>query len=287
MGLEVLSDFSEVIPYPVPDLPLYAGIGRLGEHNRYTVSRHFHPDFEFSLVLDGTMDYFVNGKDIHLQTGDGIFVNSRRLHYNYSGDRTPCRYLVITLSPVLFPTSIPVAGRLMEEKSDHNCSDYVLLEKESHESILAIYPIILHEIEQGSPNVFLTLSYALTLYSTVIPLIQTQSKEGIFNPIWLSLYDMTKYIHAHYRDKITLGDIASAGGICRSRCCHLFTEYMGQSPIDYTIAFRLEKGCKMLRNTSCSIGEVASKCGFSGQSYFTQAFRNAYGMTPTEYRKRS
>ncbi len=104
MGLEILSDLSEILPYPIPDFPLYAGIGKLANQNQYTVGCHFHPDFEFNLVLEGVMDYFINGENVHLGTGDGIFVNSQRLHYNYSRELTPCKYLVITVSPSLLPT---------------------------------------------------------------------------------------------------------------------------------------------------------------------------------------
>ena len=53
MGLEILSDLSEILPYPIPDFPLYAGIGKLANQNQYTVGCHFHPDFEFNLVLEG------------------------------------------------------------------------------------------------------------------------------------------------------------------------------------------------------------------------------------------
>lgn len=285
MELEVLSDFSEILPYPFPGFPLYAGIGRLESYNHYAVSLHFHPDFEFSLVLEGGMDYFVNGKNIHLREGDGIFVNSRRMHYNYSGGKIPCRYLVITISPELFPMSLPMIEYFMKDKTSPECSDYVLLPKESSGPILNLYPEILHALTQENPNLFTTLSHALSLCGSVLPLVQADSSENACGSAWPGLYDMAGYIHAHYREKITLAEIAAAGKVCRSRCCQMFTEYMGQSPMEYVIAYRLRKSREMLRSTSCPIGEVAAKCGFGGQSYFTQMFRKAYGMTPRLYRE--
>lgn len=129
MGLEILSDLSEILPYPIPDFPLYAGIGKLANQNQYTVGCHFHPDFEFNLVLEGVMDYFINGENVHLGTGDGIFVNSQRLHYNYSRELTPCKYLVITVSPSLLPKELPAVEQLMASKTTPECSDYVLLKR--------------------------------------------------------------------------------------------------------------------------------------------------------------
>lgn len=285
MGLEILSDLSKILPYPIPDFPLYAGIGKLAAQNQYTVGCHFHPDFEFSLVLEGVMDYFINGENVHLGTGDGIFVNSQRLHYNYSRNLTPCRYLVITVSPTLFPKELPAVEQLMAGKTTPECSDYVLLEKDDNKPVLSLYPKILHEIQTGNPNVFLTLSYVLALCGAVVPMIQSDAHGDAHDAKWLSLYDMTKYIHTHYQEKVTLSDIAAAGKVCRSRCCQIFTRYMGQSPIDYLIFYRLKKSQELLQNTDCSIGEVASRCGFGGQSYYTQMFRRFFGVTPRMYRK--
>ncbi len=47
MGLEVLSDLSEILPYPIPNFPLFAGIGRLGSFNQYTLlyfAKKAHPE---------------------------------------------------------------------------------------------------------------------------------------------------------------------------------------------------------------------------------------------------
>ena len=41
----------------------------------------------------------------------------------------------------------------------------------------------------------------------------------------------------------------------------------------------------MLDNENVSVNEVALGCGFSDQSYFSKVFSQAYGITPTEYRR--
>lgn len=285
MELEVLSDLSEVLPYPIPDFPLYAGIGKLEAFNQYAVSCHWHPDFEFNLVLEGGMDYFVNGENIHLSAGDGIFVNSRRLHYNYSHEKLPCRYLVITVSPELFPRDLPALKQLLEDKTNKLCSDYLLLSKEKYEPILSYFPRILQEIQKNNPSPFHTLSYTMSLCGEIMPLLQYGVHANEHDEKWMSLYEMTGYIHTHYRENLTLTDIAAAGKVCRSKCCKLFTDYMGQSPIDYLIVYRLRKSQALLLATNCPVGEIAAKCGFSGQSYFTQMFKRTYGLTPREFRK--
>lgn len=33
------------------------------------------------------------------------------------------------------------------------------------------------------------------------------------------------------------------------------------------------------------LGEIAERCGFNDYSNFVRTFKNAYGVTPTEYRR--
>ena len=67
--LEVFSDLSEKLHYNVPDFPLYARKGTLRQFNRYAAACHWHPDLEFISVLDGQMEYFVNGQIVHVDKG--------------------------------------------------------------------------------------------------------------------------------------------------------------------------------------------------------------------------
>ena len=47
------------------------------------------------------MAYDINGQKILLQTGEGIFVNSRCFHYGYSDTHAECLFICILLSPQL------------------------------------------------------------------------------------------------------------------------------------------------------------------------------------------
>ena len=47
----------------------------------------------------------------------------------------------------------------------------------------------------------------------------------------------------------------------------------------------MEAACTLLKDTDYSISSISSTVGFSSQSYFTQAFRKKYGMTPIRYRQ--
>lgn len=100
------------------------------------------------------------------------------------------------------------------------------------------------------------------------------------------LKDMLSLIHNGYRGKVTLNKIADAGKISISNCNVIFKKYLKESPIKYLLNYRLMKSTELLVENALPITEVAFEVGFSNPSYFIDAFKKAYGLTPNEYRKK-
>lgn len=69
-----------------------------------------------------------------------------------------------------------------------------------------------------------------------------------------------------------------------SKFCHLSDISIG----DYVIRFRMVEATRLLSShKEMSIQEVADRAGFSSARYFSTAFKQSYGMTPTEYRRKN
>ena len=98
---------------------------------------------------------------------------------------------------------------------------------------------------------------------------------------------MVGYIQQRYAEKITLEDIAEAGMVCRSACCTIFREYLGKTPIEYLNEYRISKSTDMLRESRENITHIASACGFSNSSYFTETFVKLMKCTPRDYRSKA
>ncbi len=95
---------------------------------------------------------------------------------------------------------------------------------------------------------------------------------------------MLSFIHTHYKDKLTVAQIADAIGISEREAMRSFRKNLHQSPIEYLISYRLNEAKKLLLHSDLSVTEVCFQCGFSDSSYFGKAFRKAYGLTPREFR---
>ena len=99
------------------------------------------------------------------------------------------------------------------------------------------------------------------------------------------LKNMIGFIQQNYTVKISLADIAASGAVGQSKCCKLFAKYIGQTPNMYLTQYRLDKSTELLKNTDMTVTEIAHVVGFSGSSYYAEAFRKWSGKSPSEYRK--
>jgi AraC-like DNA-binding protein len=292
MALKVFSDMSERLNHNLPGFPIYARKGELRHFNRYAAACHWHPDLEFIFILDGEMDYFVNGQTLHMSKGEGIFVNSKRLHYGFSDNNSDCSFIVVVVHPSVLGDNTPLGKTFFELKFGFETEDYLLLTAKTQwqKDILSSIKLIFDDIDKSKDNPLRLLSLVTSLCACTADNIKSLQKERGNNSnanYWVAVRKMTGFIFQKYNEKITLDDIAAAGSVCRSKCCQLFNEYIGQSPNAYLTCYRIGKSCEMLKESNMTILEIAMSCGFQSPSYFTHIFQKEIKLTPKEYRKQS
>lgn len=286
-ALEVFSDLSERLNYNLPDFPLYVRKGRLLHFDKYAAACHWHADLEFILVLDGAMEYYVNGKIVHLGIGEGIFVNSRRLHYGFSANKTDSSFIVVAVHPSLLGEGTQAGKVFLEEKFGSSTDDFLFLKPQvpwQREALLMLQQMY-DEMYRNTPNPLRLLAQVTSLSADMGEQVQPVTRRLTDDQSWQVVRKMTEFIHRNYENKLTIDDIAAAGTICRSKCCELFAKYIGQTPNNYLIRYRLQKSCEMLRETNRSMSEIALACGFQSGSYFSYVFRKEMDTIPQEYRR--
>ena len=92
------------------------------------------------------------------------------------------------------------------------------------------------------------------------------------------------YIESNYNTSITAEDICREFAVSRSGLWRMFRQYMNQTPGDYLRRIRMENARYMLEQGE-SVTGVCMECGFTDCSHFIRLFRDAYGVTPYQYKK--
>ena len=279
-------DKSETLVYNNPAHPVYLTHGRLGADKNYTFLSHWHDDLEFILVTKGSMFYYINGKSVFLETGDAVFVNSRRLHSSFAPGGQDCEYICFLVHPTLL-----CASSYIEEKYIlpivNGSVDYLSLPESKKEAKAALR--IIRETFDLLGNVDFELKIQKPLFELWYEIYRlTDNKSESVSPqnYHLSaLKVMIEFINKHYSEKITLEQIGRAGGFGETSCCRIFKKYTNKTPLNFLIDHRLQKGIELLLSTDLTVTEISTQTGFSSPSYFSEMFKKNYGCSPREYKQ--
>ncbi len=93
------------------------------------------------------------------------------------------------------------------------------------------------------------------------------------------------YVRANCEHKLTLDDIGRHVFLSRSYLSSMFKEQTGQSLVGFINEARVEKCKQLLTGSDLCLTEVAGRCGFDDQSYFTKVFKKYTGVSPYAYKK--
>ncbi|MGI6239250.1 MAG: AraC family transcriptional regulator [Christensenellales bacterium] len=286
--LNLTRDHSERVPYNDPQLPIYASRGRVSRFLNSAVSVHWHDDIEFSIITAGRMSYSINGAVRTLHEGEGIFINARQFHSNFSADGTDCEYICLLFHPLMLCAHPHLEKTSVTPVLTNDALPYAIFDEKTPwkaEMLGDIWRAYELFCASKGDSMLLMQSYFYKIWSLLYVHMPPAPKPAAQTGSRLSaLRDMISYIQKNSAGKITLAEIAAAGKVCQSNCCALFQEYLRLSPVEYLIVYRLNQSAEMLKGTRMRMTEIAHAVGFSGASYFAEAFRKRYGCTPTEYR---
>jgi AraC family transcriptional regulator len=99
------------------------------------------------------------------------------------------------------------------------------------------------------------------------------------------IVDQTKLLLiARFREHLTMAEIASSIGISRFQLSRVFRSWTGFSLLGYRNQLRLRTGLDQLADPHARMSTLARELGFSSHSHFTAAFREAFGMLPSDLR---
>lgn len=95
---------------------------------------------------------------------------------------------------------------------------------------------------------------------------------------------LDNYIRENAGDDISNTEIGAIFGYHPFYISKVLKDRKGTTLRQYIIAYRLKLAKKLLEESGKSVNEISEECGFNDPSYFTKTFKNAFGMTPKEYR---
>ncbi|MCM2533252.1 AraC family transcriptional regulator [Neobacillus pocheonensis] len=95
------------------------------------------------------------------------------------------------------------------------------------------------------------------------------------------------YISENFSSKITVKQLSEISNLSTYHFCRTFKKYIGTSPHQYVLNYRLIQAKNLLVETNLSIEEISIDCGFYGVGhFFIKVFsQSTDGITPGKFRK--
>jgi AraC-like DNA-binding protein len=256
---------------------------------------HRHDYLEFSYVIDGAGIELINGVKHPMRPGTFTLVLPYEVHELHvsTGDSLKLLNCNIGLD-VLFGifSHLGLSKLLME--ADDRLPPYVQLEDDEAKLMKSLLDRMYHEFQgDASWKQALLGAYlieALALFdrsrrnSCKLELSGAGSGEGegsASERIWQVIH----YVHTHYKEDLSLADIAGRFHFSMSHLSELFKKYVGQGFVLFLHEVRIRHALGLLRSTEMSMSEIAYEVGFGSYKTFSRVFRELKGMTPMEFRK--
>lgn len=182
-----------------------------------------------------------------------------------------------------------LAMNLNSKFSIHNFAMYIVMKLDSHLHTINEDLFLLLDIELKNLDILQQFETIDDIHSWLRMRV-FEISEMLHNKKekknWKLVQDIIGYARERLHKNITLRDVANHFSFSPNYLGHLFKEETEKNFSEYMITLRMEKACELLKDSNQKIYEVADKVGYQYIPYFSRQFKETFGITPLEYRRK-
>lgn len=237
--------------------------------------KHFHETFTVGVVNAGVVANVVRGGTEYLPRGHLYVYNPGEVHSGAPAFGVPAERYSFYPPEAAFgglARALGSAGSPSFTRSVIN--DAGLADRLRH----------LYQVSVTSPYLLERQSLTLEVMGALlVRYAETRARPpGGREPAAVEL--VRAYLHAHFAENVSLGDLAAAARLERSYLIRAFRKQVGVPPYTYLLNCRVERARTLLAK-GLPPTEAALEVGFSDQSHLNRFFRRFVGTTPAAYRR--
>lgn len=253
---------------------------------------HCHDFIEIVIILKGKGHFIINDEKILVSEGNVLILNPGTYHRSIPDSPHTLTECYLAFTDVDFVNAPPnffpfFHGQKMLGK----------LPERVKKEIFQLCCSIDRESQSRNPGRYFMLK--AYLIQVICLLLRFDRQEEIADQHCLAGYEfkspnkkyvvqqIMKYMENHYKEKISLDQIAENMYLSPFYISKLFKSETGDTPINYLISLRMEKAKELLdQNSTLSIQEAAAAVGYEDAYHFSKLFKKYYGLSPLYYKAR-
>ncbi|GGD06159.1 AraC family transcriptional regulator [Hyunsoonleella pacifica] len=258
---------------------------------------HFHPELELTLILESEGVRYIGDHTSRYKAGDLVLVGSNLPHmWVNNNTETPnankalSRSIRITLQ---FPPDMIDNMFKKAQELQPLIQLFTLAQRGisfSQTTSEEIKPLFLEINDRTGLRKWISVfdllfklteaeGYKLLASPGYLPQL-TRKDHGLVNKVF-------NHIETHFKDKITLQEMADMACLTKPSFCRLFKQKTGKTFFDFLNEYRINHAKRLLLdNTNESINTVAIHSGFPTIQHFNKKFKELNkGLTPSQFLK--
>ena len=243
----------------------------------WPVGIHMHSFFEIEIILEGEGSQNLNGTVYPIEPHTILFLTPIDFH-----SVEPCG--VLHIINVSFDSNmIPADMQLLFMNRRSNL--LFKFSPQEWQRLINVVDMLKNECEREDFFVSEMRRNLLEIVLGGIARAYTQS-DGAREADVGNVQNSIKFIFDHFRDDITLPQVAAASGYTPNYFSKLFGELTGRRYVDFLNSLRVNYAKMLLASTKRSVIDIARASGFSSLSNFARVFKNETGFTPMGFRQK-
>lgn len=232
-------------------------------------SRHLHakpvalkdtiPYYDLTFLLNGKLDYVIDGVRYSLSDGDVIFIPRGAARVRMAGADI-CKYFSLNFNA----------------KIEKNLPLYM---KGYFNSDVFAFWNLLYQVTKGDSSYKKELMRGLVdgLLITLFEMHERQNENR-------HVFKIKKYISENFTKKISLKNVADCAYLNPSYCSYLVKKELGVSVFEMINRERIAYAKSLISEGGRSLNEISAMVGFDNYGYFSRQFKKITGTSPSTYK---
>lgn len=239
---------------------------------------HWHEFYEIEYVVSGTATHIINDKTYRIGPGDMQLITPVDFHtYKYEEGDECLNVINVKFHDMFLPSTL--RNDICNQTSPmqvHNMPGNVL---ELLKSMLEEY-----SRERYGRDVYIEAAIS-QLIVHIIRHMPHPIKDAEAPSSYSSIQEAILYIRAHFRSPITAEAVAKTVHLSPNYFSEYFQKQTGEKFSLFVLRLRIDFAANLLKTSDMSIKEIAFESGFNSAAYFSNTFKDYFGVSPDRYRK--
>ncbi len=219
--------------------------------------------YSILVVLSGRLHYVLNGKEYIAQEGDALFASPGTTRVRFRDEKPAVFFFVNFFADSSLKIDLPnyISGALTSRLRD---------------------TILLYD-KIGRDHSSYTDEKKSLLIDMMLLFLKESAQKKAQNP---HVDKILAFIQTHFRENITLKNIANQVGLTVPYCCAIVKKELGCTIYELILRERILLAEELIKSGDHAIKKIPSMCGFNDYSNFSKSFKKIIGNSPIQYRKK-